>query len=497
MSIVPRRQETVQEQVFARLASARMGSIMQTLGQTLFGDEFAAAPLRNPPIATGMTDTMGKIKAIVLKQGALTQDEYKQVPALLRRLRQLLRIYYDARLSGRKPAEFKYCDIQDISDVGLDLHECGITLQLMPTRLRALFRLAPDMDTFLLDEPLDLGKWRNEAFAATEAVAADPESNDDDRMTAFDKEDKAGKDLSAYQMAFFVGDILVAWVLLSPLDSTEERRAARAMERLVEYSSAPPYRKGQALGDSLTDAMRPLYGNTPALVRFAQAGGLPSLFDDWASATAKDGYIKSAVEALPVNAWEKQTPESLLGAMRGLVNKLEVDGEQIVNTRLFAHIVFQIYSRYGLPPFERAASLSDSCILFHFLHRRIARKPAQYRSYEAIRGLLRRYTHVARTTRKRCGWRILTVSGRWDCIDLYGCANEGCPEKRALHALRERRTRGVRDPEVEERLFKWGGESKACTNCNTVSYCSKECQSAHWSQHKKACKKKAETELEI
>lgn len=151
----------------------------------------------------------------------------------------------------------------------------------MPARLRALFKYAPDMDAFLLDEPLDLGKWRVESFARNEAVAADPESTDEERMAACELEEQAGQDIAAYQMSFFVGDVLVAWLLLSPVDEQEERRAERAMARLVEYACSPPYRKGQALGDALTDAMRPVYTTRSVLLRFAQAGGLPALFDDW------------------------------------------------------------------------------------------------------------------------------------------------------------------------------------------------------------------------
>ena len=192
-----------------------------------------------------------------------------------------MRVYYDAKLSNRKPLEFKYCDVQDISRVGLDLHECGLTLQLMPGRLRALFRYATTMDAFLLEEPLDLGKWRAESFARNEAIAADDEASDDDRMKAADLEQTAGGDLAAYQMSFFMGDVLVAWLLVTPLDDVEERRAQRAMEKLVEYACSPPYRKTQALGDALTDAMQPVYTNLTVLLRFAHAGGLPALFDDW------------------------------------------------------------------------------------------------------------------------------------------------------------------------------------------------------------------------
>ena len=79
MSVVRRRQETVKEQVLARLSSAVVGSIMQTMSHALFGDEFASAPLKTPPISAGMTDTVEKLKAVVLKEGAVAQGDYKQV----------------------------------------------------------------------------------------------------------------------------------------------------------------------------------------------------------------------------------------------------------------------------------------------------------------------------------------------------------------------------------------------------------------------------------
>lgn len=137
------------------------------------------------------------------------------------------------------------------------------------------------MDEFLLDEPLDIGKWRREAFALEEAVAVDAEADDTDRMTLADLQERNRNDLAAYQMVYLVGDLLVAWVLIKPLTDLERRRAERAMERLIEYSSAPQYRKGQVLGDPLTDAMRPIYEDQGLMLRFARAGGLPAIFEDW------------------------------------------------------------------------------------------------------------------------------------------------------------------------------------------------------------------------
>lgn len=55
------------------------------------------------------------------------------------------------------------------------------------------------------------------------------------------------------------------------------------------------------------------------------------MLTDWqASASGKDGYIKTAVETLPRDAWENQTPESLLGTMQGMLNKISVDSEAVV-----------------------------------------------------------------------------------------------------------------------------------------------------------------------
>lgn len=122
----------------------------------------------------------------------------------------------------------------------------------------------------------------------------------------------------------------------------------------------------------------------------------------------------------------------------------------------------QIYSRYGLDPFERASTLSDSTILFYFIYRRLSKRPQKFQSAQDWIPLLQKYCNVPQTTSKRHGWTILSLSGRWDCLDLYGCANIDCPERAALHALKRRRVRGKRDPAVEERLLQWGAASKAC-----------------------------------
>lgn len=203
---------------------------------------------------------------------------------LLRRLRHLLRVYYDAKMTRRRPDEFKYCDEPDVEDVGLRLHEVGLFFQLRPTRFRVLLGTpAADgqgsLENFLLDEPLDLGAARLAAQELVDRAAADPEADDADRERAMGSEDNAGGDLAAYQMSFLVGDLLVACALHAP--PTEQRTAERALERLVDLSTKNVNRL--ALGDGLTDAMRPVYTDKRLLVRFAHLGGLSALVGDWVS----------------------------------------------------------------------------------------------------------------------------------------------------------------------------------------------------------------------
>lgn len=199
-----------------------------------------------------------------------------QIPDLLRRLRHLLRVYYDAAVTNKRSSEFKLCDIEEISDIGLAIHEVGIFLQLSPSRLKALVTAAPDLETFIVDEPLDVGKWRLRAETKKQAVEADIESTDDDCESYMETEDKAGKDCAAFQMAFLYGDLLVAFIMHPDLGA---RAPDRAMQKLVEISTSAFWRF--ALGDPLTDAMRPVYWTPKLLLKFAHAGGLPALIGDW------------------------------------------------------------------------------------------------------------------------------------------------------------------------------------------------------------------------
>lgn len=70
---------TVQEKVLSRMSNALMGSQLQAMTISLLGDNFKSAPLQNPAISTGMTDTLKKLKAILTRSQEIDEDEYLQV----------------------------------------------------------------------------------------------------------------------------------------------------------------------------------------------------------------------------------------------------------------------------------------------------------------------------------------------------------------------------------------------------------------------------------
>ena len=73
-----RRQETVREQVAERMQITIVDNVLSIMKDMLI-EEVDSAPLLTPPIATGMTETIECLKAILLKQNTISQEEYKQV----------------------------------------------------------------------------------------------------------------------------------------------------------------------------------------------------------------------------------------------------------------------------------------------------------------------------------------------------------------------------------------------------------------------------------
>ncbi|KAF9804512.1 hypothetical protein IEO21_09354 [Rhodonia placenta] len=443
------------------------------------GVKIQFAPLLDPPVSGGMTDTLSRLKAIIMKEGPVSQSEYTEVPVLLRRLRYLLRAFYDAKIMKKSPVDPKYYDLKSMADVGLQLHRLGIYLQLKPARLRALCKTAPDTEVLVLDEPMDIGKWRKQAHNAAQALLEDPESNDSESVSVAELEVSADDDLAAFEMVPFVADVLVAFIQIPAHDNADKRRKGKALKRLVEFSTCPLHRS--ALGDYLADSMRPLYGSDKLTQDFVAAGGLPALVLDWAESFATTTSQK-ALDKLHSGAWQNQSVESLQHILRGLIHKVEKDVDEAVVNPLFVRIVHEIYSRYGKAPFERGSQLSHNEIIIFFLWRRFSSKPNAYKSPEAILGLLKKYRNVPWTTRQRHGWMTLSISGRWDCIEMYGCKHADCPERQVLLYLKEKRIRAKPAQGMSRSVRVW--------------------TKADWKTHKETCKemttmKKEAMEVEI
>lgn len=144
---------------------------------------------------------------------------------------------------------------------------------------------------------------------------------------------------------------------------------------------------------------------------------------------------------------------------------------------IFVNACYNIYKGYGLNPFSSAAKREtyNTSIVFYFITHQIKKDQLKMETKQDWRKLLDEFVNLPRGLERRYSWMNLTISGKWDCIRFYGCAYKSCTEKQELFKLRDKRVRGVRDPDVEERLNRWGAKAKACAGCLESSYCSTEC----------------------
>ena len=63
------------------MADVKMAGMQKAMLAAIMG-EFKTAKQTNPPISTGMADTMAKLQAILLAQRVVTPEEYSQVTSL-------------------------------------------------------------------------------------------------------------------------------------------------------------------------------------------------------------------------------------------------------------------------------------------------------------------------------------------------------------------------------------------------------------------------------
>ncbi|KAF5343983.1 hypothetical protein D9758_012903 [Tetrapyrgos nigripes] len=459
--------------------------------------ERGPATRKTPPIETGACWCYENALRIV--EGD-RRDEFHKLPAIFRRLRYLIRVYYDFRVTQDRTADaIKYCDFPTVFEMTLTLHKIGLYLQLDLPRLWALMAVGGlSFENFLLDEELDIGPYRTLHRKMAKHLEKDEEADDDDREVVQAISDNAGKDLAVYAMAWFFVDLHVAFILTDTKGQPERQRwAEKALHRLVNWSTASTWK--DVLGDPLTDSIRPIYWNKDAMVKFSHAGGLGSLYGDWVNSSCVK-LCETTLQELPASAWENQTKTSMLSITRALTSKMEWsdEGKNIVRHPVFAKALFQMYKHHGVAPFSTAGRREtwNTAVLFHFLSHSLKRATPEMQtqliksaSSPAWKNLIEEYIFLPDSIERRYKWSNLNISGKWDCLEYYGCDNPNCLEKAELKKGREARGKRGRNEDWEKRLEAWGGKSKSCASCQETSYCSTDCQKAHWKAgHREKCK---------
>ncbi|KAJ7593529.1 hypothetical protein C8J56DRAFT_1162352 [Mycena floridula] len=424
--VKPGQPESLSDQIEARCSVSFLGISMATIIPDAPLMEKGPGPLQNPPIPNGMTDTLNLITKIVITDyPKVPNPQFWRLPKLLGRVRHLLRVHYDFVVTKKRHPEMIYCDWDAVMDIYMRLHRVGLCLQLDPPRFNAVLRGGgPELEALLLDDELDIGPWRKMAAEIRKSSIAQDEESEERSMTE------------------------------------EKRWAKKAMKRLVHWSTDSNIR--DSLGDPLTDSMRPIYWSKPLLIKFAQAGGLAALFGDWINSTCKT-LCEETLKTLPDEAWENQTKASLNALTLQIQHKVGEAGSEIANCSIMVNAFWNMYKRYGLKTLHAASRHMDhrDHVLFYYLYHRINKEKIALNSKADWRALLTDFVNIPKTTDRRYHWLSLTISGKWDCIEYYGCAAQDCPEKKELLKLRAARVLGVRDPEIEERLDEWG-RPRAC-----------------------------------
>ncbi|KZT32452.1 hypothetical protein SISSUDRAFT_1055503 [Sistotremastrum suecicum HHB10207 ss-3] len=495
--------KSIKEMVRARLELLSYGHHWAGLGddgEGLAARGFVAASV--PPIEGGVKDCLGKMMKIIIgdyEHGIQTQLHL--VPALLAQVRDHIRAFYDFKIAHIRSPRLEYCDFIVVIQVTQALHECGLTLQLDPPRLEALMQVAgAEMEHIVLDVGLDVGGLYEAAKKYEDDVGHSQEKHHQWNgrpiyTTTQAIMRTANKDIAPFALCHFYVDIMVALLLnrscKSPLETDildHTQRRSKAMQKLVHWSTDKELRRAFAAG--LSDAMRPIYWDIELLVEFCQAGGLAALIADSTNFSACCVVARDAFLALPDDAWDDQTEESL-SSVTGVLADIRSWPDSSKDFEILCKASYNIYQRYGLEPFKTRVSKQTESDppLFHYLVRRLERDLREdLITEDDWNSIIRELTTIPRKAEKRMRWTRLSSADRWRCMEDYVCDNPDCEQTIELSRLRRLWATGSGKPDFDEKLDKWVRGIKICQACRKTTYCSQECQKAEWPRHKRPCR---------
>ncbi|KAF5355434.1 hypothetical protein D9758_006426 [Tetrapyrgos nigripes] len=432
---------------------ARVGERMQTTtgaGSSPF-TETGIVTRTTPPIENGACWCYENALKIV--EGD-RRDEFHKLSAMFRRLRYLIRVYYNYRVTQARTSNLKkYCDFPTVFDMVMNLHKLGLYLQVDLPRLWALMAAGgPSFEKLLLDDELDIGPYRVIHKEMTRQLDQDELADDDNREVLQIVSDKAEKDLATYAMTWFFVNLHVVFVFAETQDHPERKRwAENALRRLIVWSTSDAWR--DTLGDPLTDSIRLINWNKDALVHVSILLANTSCIK----------LCEDILKGLPASAWDKQTRASLVSITRALSAKTEHsdDGREVLRHPIFSNALFQMYKRHGIALF-RAAGKPETWrtpVLFHFLSHSLKRATLEMQtqlvassSSPTWKKLLDEYIYLPCSVERRYKWSNLGISDKWDCVEFHGCDNENCPEKAELMEVRDARARKERNGKRDWRL---------------------------------------------
>ncbi|CAF4888254.1 unnamed protein product [Rotaria sp. Silwood1] len=236
-----------------------------------------------------------------------------EVPAILYQIRYTLRAYFE------KTNDKKLMNV-DHGDLGLRLHELAVQLNYMYP-VEKLLMADPIFEDLILNEMPDVGSLRLKAY---EQRLLPRDQRD------YDLEEKAGKDLTAYEFSFFINNVLASIVV----NASDEKLSLRALRQLHRLTTIDLYRL--ALGDALSDAINTYiyknYQNINLVKKFLSNSGIEILFYDYVEAACKLSAARM-IKQITIEHWKKQSLTTIQLAIKQISKKIRYEGVELVEPK--------------------------------------------------------------------------------------------------------------------------------------------------------------------
>jgi len=250
-----------------------------------------------------------------------------EVPSILYQIRYLLRSHFENKKD-------KKLMNMNTGDLGLRLHELAVIFNAT-INVEKMIKSDSLFEDMILNEMPDVGSLRLKAYKQRKL----PRDQRD-----YDLEDKAGKDLTAYEFSFFINNVLAFLVV----HATDEKLSLRALKQIHRFTTIDLYR--QSLGDALSDAINNyIYRQSKdslLLEKLVSNNGIEIFFYDYIEASCQMSASRM-IKNLTADQWKKQSLTTIEFVIKQISKKIGSEGIELIEPRAPSQFEIDWKEKFG------------------------------------------------------------------------------------------------------------------------------------------------------